>query len=119
MRRVRILRTDLWLKVRLTLQALLEHKPGVALGHEIVGTEDLLIQVAVASPDLALLDWKPQGLPAIDLLPTLKRVCPKVIFLSGLPEARRAALDTGAGAFVSKTDPSRRWQAAINLLLDR
>ena len=55
-------------------------------GGETVGAEDLLALVAVTSPNLALLDWK----------------------LPGRPEARRAALNVSADAFVSKIDSPDR-----------
>ena len=117
---MRILLADHRLKVRFALRALLEQRPEVEIVGEAVDAEDLLAQVETVCPDLVLLDWKLQGLSAVDLLPSLRRVCPKtcVIVLSGRPEARRAALDAGADAFVSKTDPPGRLLAAIAELLD-
>lgn len=116
---MRILLADHRLKVRFALRALLEQRPGVEVVDEAVDAEDLLAQIEAACPDLVLLDWKLQGLPTMGLLPTLRQVCPKacVIVLSGRPEARRAALDAGADAFVSKTDPPGRLLAAIDRLL--
>jgi DNA-binding NarL/FixJ family response regulator len=116
---MRILLADHRLKVRFALRALLEQRPGVEVVGEAVDAEDLLARIEAACPDLVLLDWKLQGLPAIGLLPTLRRVCPQafVIVLSGRPEARKAALDAGADTFVSKTDPPGRLLAAIDRLL--
>ncbi|MCP4542207.1 MAG: response regulator transcription factor [Chloroflexi bacterium] len=113
---MRILLADHRSKVRFALRALLEQRPGVAVVDEAVDAEDLLAQIKVACPDLVLLDWKLQGLPAIGLLPTLRRVCPRacVIVLSGRPEAREAALTAGADAFVSKVDSPERLLAAID-----
>jgi DNA-binding NarL/FixJ family response regulator len=76
---MRILLADHRLKVRFALRALLEQRPGVEVVGETVGTEDLLAQVAVASPDLALLDWNLQSLPAIDLLPALEEFAPRLV----------------------------------------
>jgi len=118
---MRILLADHRLKIRFALRALLEQRPGVEVVGEAVDAEDLLTQIEATCPDLVLLDWKLQGLPAVNLLPTLRRFCPntRVIILSGRPEARKAALDAGADAFVSKTDPPGRLLAAIDHLLVR
>jgi DNA-binding NarL/FixJ family response regulator len=118
---MRILLADHRLKVRFALRALLEQRPGVEVVGEAVAAEDLLTQIEASCPDLVLLDWKLQGLPAVNLLSALRRFCPntRVIVLSGRPEARMAALGAGADAFVSKTDPPGRLLAAIDRLLDR
>jgi DNA-binding NarL/FixJ family response regulator len=65
---------------------------------------------------LVLLDWGLPGLPSKALLPALRALCPhlKVVVLSGRPEARQAALDAGADAFVSKIDPPERLLAALH-----
>jgi DNA-binding NarL/FixJ family response regulator len=54
-----------------------------------------------------ILDWELPGLRARDTLRALAATSLglRVIAISGLPEARRAALDAGADAFVSKGDP--------------
>lgn len=118
---MRILLADHRLKIRFALRALLEQRPGVEVVGEAVDAEDLLTQIEATCPDLVLLDWKLQGPPAMDLLFSLRRFCPniRVIVLSGRPEARRAALDAGADAFVSKTDSPGRLLAAIDRMLDR
>ena len=105
-------------KVRSALRLLLEQQPGVSILGEAVDVTGLLDWVKAACPDVVLLDWELPGLeadnPSTDsgqgLLPTLRELCPrlKVIALSGRPEARRAALDAGVDAFVSKGDPPER-----------
>jgi DNA-binding NarL/FixJ family response regulator len=64
---------------------------------------------------LLLLDWELPGDRALDILSTLRIICPAlhVIALSGRPEARRAALKAGVDAFVSKSDPPENLLAAI------
>jgi DNA-binding NarL/FixJ family response regulator len=98
------------------LRLLLEQEPGMSVVGEAVEAGDLLAQVEATQPNLVLLDWELPGLRTDDWLSTLRRLCPrlKVIALSGQPEARRAALATGADAFVSKGDPPERLLAAVN-----
>jgi CheY-like chemotaxis protein len=62
-----------------------------------------------------LLGWELPGTSEIDLVPAIRRICPKlpVIALSGRLEARQVALAAGVEAFVSKSDPPERLLAAI------
>lgn len=66
----------------------------------------LLEQAQAQCMDLVLLDWELPGLPATQVINTLRRTCPgtRVVALSGRSGARRAALITGVDAFVSKGD---------------
>ncbi len=113
---MRILLADHRPKVRFALRVLLTQRPGLEIAAEAVDAEDLLVQIESVCPDLVLLDWKLPGLPVTGLLLTLRKTCPKacVIILSGRPEVRRAALDAGADAFVSKVDPPERLLAVID-----
>jgi DNA-binding NarL/FixJ family response regulator len=113
---MRVLLADDQSKVRSALRLVLEQQPGVSILGEAVDTTGLLDWVKAACPDLVLLDWELPGLESDSLLPTLRELCPglKVIALSGRPEARRAALDAGVDAFVSKGDPPERLLAAVN-----
>jgi DNA-binding NarL/FixJ family response regulator len=112
---MRILLADDESNVRFALRALLERLPGVRVVGEAADLKGLLSQIEIACPDLVLLDWELRGSAAADLLPALRRLCPDlaVIVLSGQPEARRAALATGANAFVGKTDPPEELMAAL------
>jgi len=103
-------------RVRSALRLLLEQEPGIQVLGEAVDTTGLLDRVKAACPDLVLLDWELPGLEEDSLLPTLRELCPRlsVIALSVRPEARRAALDAGVDAFVSKGDPPQRLLAAVN-----
>ncbi len=113
---MRILLADHRPKVRFALRVLLTQRPGLEIAAEAVDAEDLLVQIESVCPDLVLLDWKLPGLPVTGLLLALRKTCPKacVIILSGRPEVRRAALDAGADAFVSKVDPPERLLAVID-----
>ena len=129
---MRVLLADDQAKVRSALRLVLEQQPGVSILGEAVDTTGLLDWVKAACPDLVLLDWELPGLKTAGpstvlrqaqdgssgqgLLSTLRELCPclAVIALSGRPEARRAALDAGVDAFVSKGDPPERLLAAVN-----
>ena len=114
---MRVLLADDQAKVRSALRLLLEQEPDVDIVAEAVEADDLLIQVKENCPDLVLLDWGLPGPPSKALLPALHALCPhlKVVVLSGRPEARQAALDAGADAFVSKIDPPERLLVALLL----
>ena len=131
-RHMRILLADDQSKLRSALRLLLEQQPGIHVLGEAIDTTGLLDWVKATCPDLVLLDWELPGLEAGDpltalrqaqdgssgqgLLPTLRELCPylAVVALSGRPEARRAALEAGVDAFVSKGDPPERLLAAVD-----
>ena len=115
-RHMRVLLADDQSKVRSALRLVLEQQPGVSILGEAVDVTGLLDWVKAACPDVVLLDWELPGLGVARLLPALRELCPglAVIALSVRPEARRAALDAGVDAFVSKGDPPERLLAAVN-----
>jgi DNA-binding NarL/FixJ family response regulator len=109
-----VLLADDQAKVRSALRLVLNHEPNLDVLGEAVDATGLLDWMKAVGPDLVLLDWElPDFTP--DLLDTLREHCPAlaVIALSGQPEARQAALDAGADAFVSKGEPPDRLLAAI------
>jgi DNA-binding NarL/FixJ family response regulator len=112
---MRILLADGESNVRYGLRVLLEERPEFEVVGEAADAEDLLAQIETACPDLVLLSWGLPGLAGADLLPILRGVCDDVyvIVLSGRPEGRRATLDAGANAFVSKVESPERLLAAI------
>jgi DNA-binding NarL/FixJ family response regulator len=107
---VHILLADDQAKVRSALRLLLEQQPGVQVTGEAANAAELLGQKACA--DLVLLDWELPGLAPDDTLLALRPHL-KIIALSGRPQARQAALEAGADAFVSKIDPPERLLAAL------
>jgi len=113
---MRILIADEQLRVRFALRVLLERQPGLVVAGEVVNTEELLARLKTTRPDLVLLSCELPGLAMMGPLSGLRDDCPGliVIALSGRPEARRAALESGADAFVSKVDPPDRLLAAID-----
>ena len=113
---MRVLLADDQAKVRSALRLLLEQLPQVEILGEAVDTTGLLDWVRAIKPDLVLLDWELPGLPAASLVQILQSHHPDllVIALSGRPEARQVALETGVHAFVSKGDPPERLLAAVD-----
>ncbi len=112
---MRILLADNQSRVRFALRVLLNRQPGLEVAGEAVDADDLLAQVQASHPDLVLLGWELPGLTSPGSLSALRKDHPDllIIALSGRPEARQAALDAGANAFVSKGDPPERLLAAI------
>jgi DNA-binding NarL/FixJ family response regulator len=112
---MQVLLVDDQAKVRSALRLLLNHEPDIEVLGEAVDATGLLDWVKVACSDLVLLDWELPGFSP-DLLVALREICPAlaVVAMSGKPEARRAALDAGADAFVSKGDPPERLLEAID-----
>ena len=112
---MRILLADGRPKVRFALRVLLERQPRFEVVGEASNVYQLLAQVGIICPDLVLLGWELPGLASLESLSLLYDGCPglSVIALSGRPEAREAALLTGADGFVSKADPPNRLLAEI------
>lgn len=115
-----VLLADDQAKVRSALRLLVAQQPGIVVQGEAVDTTGLLDWVKAMAPDLVLLDWELPGPDREYLLPSLRALCPhlKVIALSGRPEARQAALEAGADAFVSKGDPPETVLAALEQCRD-
>jgi two-component system response regulator DesR len=112
---VRVLLADDQPRVRSALRLLLDQQPGIEVVAETAEAEGLLSQVEDTRPDLILLDWELPGLSVNGWFSSLRACHPdlKVIVLSGRPEARRAALSTGADAFVSKVEPPEHLLEAL------
>ena len=118
---MRLLLADDQPHVRFALRALLERQEGIQVLGEVGDWEALLRQSSATCPDAVLLDW---GLPEATeagSLSDLREACPEivVIVLSGRPEARSAALNAGADAFVSKTDPPQQLLAVLRSLVQK
>jgi DNA-binding NarL/FixJ family response regulator len=112
---MRVLLADDQSHVRFALRALLERQARIQVVGEAGDWEALLSQSNTTCPDAVLLDWGLPGATELEPLTALRQACPElvVIALSGRSEARRAALATGADAFVSKSDPPEQLLAAI------
>ena len=117
---MRVLLADYHAEVRSALRLLLEQEPDILVVAEAAQAAGLVTRVREERVDLILLDWELPGLDGVDLLHALHKKCPKprVIALSGRPEARRASLRAGADAFVSKGDPPERLLAALRAVRD-
>jgi DNA-binding NarL/FixJ family response regulator len=116
---MRILIADDEPRVRSALRLLLRQYPGVVVVGEAGNVERALELAARHRPDLVLLDWDLPGRggpAALDGLHAAQQGL-TVIALSGRSEARRAALDAGVDAFVSKGDPPERLLATLQAVL--
>jgi DNA-binding NarL/FixJ family response regulator len=105
-----ILIGDVQSRVRFGLHVLLEEQPGWQVAGEAIDAQALLDRIRGGCPDLVLLDWELPGMPAEELLATIRRACPglRVIFMSGKDELREAALRAGADVFAYKADPPEK-----------
>ncbi len=116
---LRILVADDQSDVRYALRTLLQlvKELHVEVVGEAADADTLLNEVASLEPDMLLVDWKLPGLRAIAYLRTLYPQL-RIIVLSVRAEARQAALDAGADAFVFKGDPVERLVEAIQQVRD-
>jgi DNA-binding NarL/FixJ family response regulator len=110
-----VLLADDQAKVRSAMRLLFEQDPDIEVIGEAVDATGLLDWVGAVCPDMVLLDWELPGGAGEELLSAIRASCSltSVVALSGRPEARPAALDAGADAFVSKGDPPERLIEAV------
>jgi DNA-binding NarL/FixJ family response regulator len=116
---LRVLIADDEPRVRSALRLLLRQHPGIAVAGEADNVELALELATRQRPDLVLLDWELSGRNGTIALKRLRalRQGMVVIALSGRPEARRAALDAGVDAFVSKGDPPEQLLSMLQATL--
>jgi len=97
-------------RVRFGLRLLLEQQPGWRVSGEAEDVQALLDHIRCGCPDLLLLDWELPGMPAQELLTTIRRECPQlwVVSMSGKVELRQVALQAGADIFIYKVDPPEK-----------
>jgi DNA-binding NarL/FixJ family response regulator len=105
--RMRLLLADDQPRIRFALRALLAQQSGLTVVGEAADAAELLALARERCPDLVLFGWGLRGLPAVELVPALRSLCPHayLIALSSRLEVRQTALAAGADAFVSKMDP--------------
>lgn len=101
--------------LRLSIELLLSHEPGVAVLGAASETEGLLALIKSTSPDIVILDWDLPGRLMVDFLDEahILAVQAKFIVLGNQPEMRRQALQAGADAFVVEGDPPEKLLAAF------
>lgn len=112
---MRILLADSQSKVRFALRVLLQQQPDTRIVADVSDAQTLLAESEAKEPDILLLEWELPGLRDVGGIAGLRRLSPKakVIALSGRPGTRCPALEGGADAFVSKSDPPERLLDAI------
>jgi DNA-binding NarL/FixJ family response regulator len=103
------------------LRLLLEQEAELTVVGEAKESNSAYHQAEVLQPDLLLLDWELPGTVGAAFVVRLRNDVPglRIIALSSRPEARLAALDAGADAFVSKGDPPDSLLMAIRQLQSR
>ena len=114
--KMRVLIADDQPQVCSALRLLLRVKLGAATACEASNVEQALELAGVEQPDLVLLDWELPAQGGAAVLVGLRAAHPglAVIALSSRPEARQAALEAGADAFVSKGEPPERLVSSVN-----
>ena len=115
---MRILLADDQAQVRSALRLLLEQELDFQVVGETADARGLLLAATEKTPDLVLLDWELLDLPAAQLLRLLRYERPllKIIAMRRRPEAAQPALDAGAHAFLSKSDPPEQILSIICIL---
>ena len=115
---MRILIADDQADVRSALGLLLMHEPDLEVVAEATDAVGVLLAAEKQLPNLILLDWELPGVSSASLVRALRSQWPqlRVIALSSLPEARRAAVSAGVDAFVDKGDPPDALLAALRRL---
>jgi len=116
---MRVLLADDQMDVRSGLKILLEHESGLNAIEEAASVGELLQKIQNTKPDMVLLDWELSDLRIENLIPAMRLIHPglNIIALSTRPEARKAAMDAGVDAFVSKGDQPEKLLETINRLL--
>ena len=116
---MRVLIADAHSEVRWALRTVIREEPGLTVVGEVSDSEHLITQARTLQPDLIILEWELPNRSSEELLVLLAALNhgSQVIVLSRRPEARQAALDAGAGAFVSKADAPEQLLAALRRLI--
>lgn len=116
---MRIMIADQRSAVRSAARLLLEERLEVDVVGEAADSHELLAQLEGLQPDTIVLDWDLPGMSADGLFDALGELDrrPKVIVLGASQESQRAALASGADAFVNKGEPPKRLLTAIQALL--
>jgi DNA-binding NarL/FixJ family response regulator len=118
---MRILLADGHKEVRSALKILLEQQEGFSIVGEADEIKGLIARAGEINPDLMLLDLELSNLRISDIIPLLKKTCPrlKIIALSTRAESWKSALGSGADAFVSKGEqPEKLLEAIKNISKD-
>ena len=112
---MRVLLADQKSNVRFGLTVLLGEQPDLEIVGETDDSDVLLTQIKETSPDLVLLSWDLPGSKTSELLGQIRNDCPKlcIIALSGKPNNRELALQSGADDFICKGDSPEKLLTSI------
>lgn len=107
--------------MRFALTALLEQDPTWKVVGQVSSGDDLFDLIEIFQPDFLLIDWNLPACNCENLIPTIKRLKPKlrIIAMSARSELIMKAKSAGADAFISKTEPPEKLLGAISSLINR
>jgi DNA-binding NarL/FixJ family response regulator len=105
---MRIFIADADADIRIAVQMLTNQQPDMNVIGITARCDNLVEQVRLAGADVLLLNWNIPGQGVAEKVAELCAANPrlKVIVLSVRPEARSAAFDAGADAFIDMTMPA-------------
>ncbi len=114
---IRVLIAEDQAMVRGALAALLSLEPDIEVVAQVARGDEVLATVALAEPDLALLDIEMPGLGGIEVAAELHRARPgcRIVILTtfGRPGYLRRAVEAGADGFLLKDAPSAELARAL------
>jgi two-component system invasion response regulator UvrY len=115
-RPTRVLIAERHAALRAAARLFVQRQRGLAVVGEAADTQELLQVTEITRPEIVLLDWDLGDHSGVDVLLALRRLQwrPGVIVLDVQPESTQEALEAGADAFVSKSDPPQYLLDAIH-----
>jgi DNA-binding NarL/FixJ family response regulator len=107
---MRLLLADDQERVRSAINLVLKHESEIQIVGEVDNTEQIIPMIKKTRPDILLLDWEMAACPVTDLLNAIHAAFPEIItiVMSARGVSQRQALDAGAHALISKTEPPDR-----------
>ncbi|MCX7842907.1 MAG: response regulator transcription factor [Clostridia bacterium] len=108
-------------EVRWGLRILLEQENETDIAGEASELTEMLVEAQKIQPDMLLLDWELSNVRMSDIIPVLRKLCPKtkILVMSGRPEAQSVAMSAGVDGFLSKGDQPEKVIEAINNVFGR
>jgi two-component system response regulator DesR len=103
----RILLADNTIHARSAMALSLETHLGAQIVGQVSHADSLLSEAAATHPNVVILDWDLPGNKNGAAVKALSQMipAPRIIVTSTHPEAAEQALQSGANAFINKTDP--------------
>jgi DNA-binding NarL/FixJ family response regulator len=108
-------------EMRWALRTALSQEHGLTVVGEVSSVHSLLSVSRTVRPDLILVEWELPGHPVEALLTALhvQGQRARLVVIAREPQAREAALEAGADAFLSKAEPPAQFLEELRALLRR